>query len=78
VRPKSLPCFGPNCRATRPSWQFFCDACWKAIPGWLRVQIAREKEACRAAHTAHTQRLLELRDMAVKELEKPREEREAS
>lgn len=61
----------------RPPWMFFCDACWRRIPGWLRVYIAREKEDCRAARIPHSQRLLELRDLAVKELAKSKE-KEAS
>lgn len=70
VKAKPLPCSGPNCRSTRPPWRFFCDSCWKALPGWLRVAIAKEKKTCRAVHTAHTQQLLTLRDMACDELQK--------
>jgi hypothetical protein len=59
-------------------WRHFCDTCWSAIPGWLRRYIAQEKDACRLAKTAHSDRLLQLRDMAIKELAKPPEEKKAS
>lgn len=75
---KPLPCRSQNCRNKRPAWRFLCETCWQRVPGWLRVQIAREKEACRAAGVQHTQRLLELRDLALKELAKTRKDGDES
>lgn len=77
VKARPLPCFGPHCRNTRPAWFFFCNACWDAIPGWLRRAIAREQDNCRASHTKHTQELLKLRDRAYSELVLRRAKREA-
>lgn len=68
MKRKGLPCQGPSCRALRPDWQFFCANCWDALPGWLRRQIAIEKDVCKQLRTAHTQELLRLRDLAVGEL----------
>lgn len=63
------------CKHRMPRHLFCCHDCWRALPTWLCNAIRQERDLCRLDGAAHSQKLQELRDQAVKILSDRNRER---